>query len=222
MRDNQPVSHQEYLLQESQTLVSVTDLKGRITYCNPAFIEVSGFTRDELLGQPHNIVRHPDMPEEAFRDLWGTIQAGLPWQGLVKNRRKNGDHYWVQANATPMMDGDQITGFLSVRTTPTREQVNGAEALYARMRDEASTGQRRHVLHRGQMRRGRSGGPAGAGIGPADRGPAAADAAAHGRPGGAARLARCTRVGHCAGGAGGGTGPRLRPSAHSRWRRCTA
>ncbi len=154
MRDNQPVSHQEYLLQESQTLVSVTDLKGRITYCNPAFIEVSGFSRDELLGQPHNIVRHPDMPEEAFRDLWDTIQAGLPWQGLVKNRRKNGDHYWVQANATPMMDGDQITGFLSVRTTPTREQVNAAEALYGRMREEAQSGQRRNILHRGQLRRG--------------------------------------------------------------------
>ncbi len=153
MRNNQPVTQHEYLMPSEQTLVSVTDLKGRITYCNPAFIVVSGFTRDELLGQPHNIVRHPQMPEEAFRDLWSTIQAGLPWEGLVKNRRKNGDYYWVQANATPMMDGDSITGFLSVRTAPSREQVQAAEKLYAQMAQEASTGRLKHVLHRGQLRR---------------------------------------------------------------------
>src|SRR5262245_26583179 len=123
MRNNQPVSQREYTFPPADTLVSVTDLKGRITYCNGAFIEVSGYARDELLGQPHNLVRHPDMPEEAFRDLWATIQAGFPWTGLVKNRRKNGDHYWVQANATPMKDGERITGFLSVRTCPTREAV---------------------------------------------------------------------------------------------------
>ena len=76
---------------------------------------VSGYSSAELLGQPHNIVRHPDMPPEAFRDLWATIQAKAPWTGLVKNRRKNGDHYWVRANATPMLDGDTITGYLSVR-----------------------------------------------------------------------------------------------------------
>jgi PAS domain S-box-containing protein len=105
VRANLPVTPVEYALPAGQTLVSVTDLKGRITYCNPAFIAVSGYSRDELMGQPHNIVRHPDMPEEAFRDLWHTIQSGLPWTGLVKNRRKNGDHYWVRANATPMKDG---------------------------------------------------------------------------------------------------------------------
>jgi len=103
MRINQPVSNQAYVLHPEQTLVSVTDTKGRITYCNESFIEASGFSKHELLGQPHNLVRHPDMPEEAFRDMWDTIQAGLPWSGLVKNRRKNGDYYWVQANATPMM-----------------------------------------------------------------------------------------------------------------------
>jgi len=151
MRNNQPVTQRNYEMPADQTLVSVTDLKGRITYCNAAFIEVSGFSREELLGQPHNIVRHPDMPEEAFRDLWDTIQAGLPWTGLVKNRRKNGDHYWVQANATPMMDGESITGFLSVRTTPDAQAVAAAEALYATMREEAQAGRLMTGLQRGQL-----------------------------------------------------------------------
>lgn len=118
MRNNLPVSQQAYEFPRDQTLVSVTDLKGRITYCNAAFIAVSGYSKEELLGQPHNIVRHPDMPEEAFRDLWATIESKHPWTGLVKNRRKNGDYYWVNANATPMLDGEQITGYLSVRTAP--------------------------------------------------------------------------------------------------------
>jgi aerotaxis receptor len=151
MRNNQPVSGREYQFPANQTLVSVTDLKGRITYCNPAFIEVSGFTHDELLGQPHNLVRHPDMPPEAFRDMWETIQSGLPWSGLVKNRRKNGDHYWVQANATPMMDGERITGFLSVRTLPARTAVDGAEQLYARMREDERSGRTREGLRQGEL-----------------------------------------------------------------------
>jgi len=137
LRKNLPVTQRDYALPAGQTLVSVTDLKGRITYCNASFVEVSGFSREELIGQPHNLVRHPDMPEEAFRDLWQTIQSGKPWTGLVKNRRKNGDHYWVQANATPMFDGDRITGFLSVRTAPAAGAVRQADALYARMRDPA-------------------------------------------------------------------------------------
>jgi aerotaxis receptor len=93
MRSNLPVTQQEYRFGSEQTLVSVTDLKGRITYCNRAFVEVSGYPAHELLGQPHNLVRHPDMPEEAFRDMWDTIKSQVPWTGLVKNRRKNGDHY---------------------------------------------------------------------------------------------------------------------------------
>ncbi|KQP35327.1 PAS domain-containing methyl-accepting chemotaxis protein [Pseudorhodoferax sp. Leaf274] len=153
MRNNQPITGHEYQFPADQTLVSVTDLKGRITYCNPAFIEVSGFTRDELLGQPHNLVRHPDMPAEAFRDMWATIQGGAPWSALVKNRRKNGDHYWVQANATPMMDGDRITGFLSVRTHAARARVEAAERLYASMREEAASGSLSHVLQSGEVRR---------------------------------------------------------------------
>jgi aerotaxis receptor len=151
MRTNLPVSQQAYPLAADQTLVSVTDLKGRITYCNPAFVAVSGFTSAELLGQPHNLVRHPDMPEEAFRDMWDTLEARLPWTGLVKNRRKNGDHYWVCANATPMLDGDVVTGYLSVRTAPSAAAIAAAEALYASMRAEAASGRLVHGLHRGQL-----------------------------------------------------------------------
>ena len=151
MRSNQPATQQEYPFPPDQTLVSVTDLKGRITYCNTAFISVSGFAREELLGQPHNIVRHPDMPEEAFRDMWHTIQAGLPWSGVVKNRRKNGDHYWVHANATPMSDGERVLGYLSVRTPPSREAVAAAQCLYEQMNAPARSGVRsRLALHRGR------------------------------------------------------------------------
>lgn len=105
MRTNLPITQQEYVLRDGATIVSRTDLKGKITYINDDFLEASGFTTSELIGQPHNLVRHPDMPEEAFADLWKTLQAGKPWTGLVKNRRKNGDHYWVVANATPVREG---------------------------------------------------------------------------------------------------------------------
>ena len=129
------------------------DLKGRITYCNSAFIEVSGYTRDELMGQPHNLIRHPDMPAEGFRDLWATIEAGRPWTGVVKNRRKDGRHYWVQANVTPIVEDGRPVGYLSVRGVPSREQVAACEALYATMREEARTGQLLHVLKAGRLLR---------------------------------------------------------------------
>ena len=132
MRKNLPITQQEYLLPEGMTIVSCTDLKGRITYVNPDFLTASGFDLDELIGKAHNVVRHPDMPEEAFADLWRTLQAGRPWTGMVKNRRKNGDHYWVVANATPLLERGAVTGYMSVRTRPTREQVAEAEAVYRR------------------------------------------------------------------------------------------
>ncbi|MDP1900191.1 MAG: methyl-accepting chemotaxis protein [Rubrivivax sp.] len=140
MRTNLPVTQREHAFPPGQLLVSVTDLKGRIVYCNPAFVATSGYSREELLGQPHNLIRHPDMPAEAFRDLWATVEAGRPWQGVVKNRSKSGDHYWVVANVTPMMSGERAGGYLSVRSAPTREQVAAAEALYAQMRQEAERG----------------------------------------------------------------------------------
>ena len=134
MRNNQPVTGREYPFPEGQTVISYTNQKGQITRANDAFVELSGFTREELMGQPHNIVRHPDMPTEAFRDLWDTIKIGRPWTGLVKNRRKDGDHYWVRAYASPLADG---TGYVSVRVPASRQEVSAAEALYARMRTDA-------------------------------------------------------------------------------------
>lgn len=140
MRTNLPITQQEYVLRDGATIVSRTDLKGKITYINDDFLEASGFTQAELIGQPHNLVRHPDMPEEAFADMWKALQAGRPWTGLVKNRRKNGDHYWVVANATPVREGNSVTGYMSVRTRPTREQVEAAEALYRLFKEGKAQG----------------------------------------------------------------------------------
>ncbi|WP_050469856.1 methyl-accepting chemotaxis protein [Herbaspirillum chlorophenolicum] len=132
MRKNLPVTTVERLLEDSKSIVSKTDLQGNITYVNPYFIEISGFTEAELIGAPQNIVRHPDMPREAFADLWATIKSGLPWNGLVKNRCKNGDFYWVQANVTPVRENGQTVGYMSVRTRPSREQVQATDAIYHR------------------------------------------------------------------------------------------
>ncbi|EER58978.1 methyl-accepting chemotaxis sensory transducer with Pas/Pac sensor [Acidovorax delafieldii 2AN] len=151
MRVNLPITGREYTFPAEHTLVSTTDLKGRIVYCNLAFIEVSGFSKDELLGKSHNLVRHPDMPQEAFRDMWHTISSGLPWSAMVKNRRKNGDHYWVMANVTPLIDGSVVSGYMSVRTKPSPEQIKAADALYETMRAEASRGKHLHVLDAGRV-----------------------------------------------------------------------
>ena len=126
MRKNLPVTDRERMLGDGDTLVSTTDLKGRITYCNPSFIAISGFSEDELIGKAHNLVRHPDMPEEAFADMWATIEAGRPWTALVKNRCKNGDFYWVRANATPLTENGATVGYMSVRTRPSREEIAAA------------------------------------------------------------------------------------------------
>ncbi|MES2071196.1 MAG: methyl-accepting chemotaxis protein [Pseudomonadota bacterium] len=134
MRSNLPVNNQEHELKDGECIVSTTDLKGRISYVNPSFVQISGFSEEELLGQPHNIVRHPDMPAVAFDDLWNTLKAGLPWTGLVKNRCKNGDYYWVLANVAPVMENGVTAGYMSVRSKPGRAQVAGAEALYAKIR----------------------------------------------------------------------------------------
>ena len=154
MRKNLPITQQEYLLPEGMTIVSCTDLKGRITYVNPDFLTASGFDLDELIGKAHNVVRHPDMPEEAFADLWRTLQAGRPWTGMVKNRCKNGDHYWVVANATPLLERGAVTGYMSVRTRPTREQVAEAEAVYRRFQAGRAEGlaiEEGRVVQRGML-----------------------------------------------------------------------
>ncbi|MFT3816491.1 MAG: methyl-accepting chemotaxis protein [Rubrivivax sp.] len=118
----------------------------RKNHANAAFIQVSGFERDELMGQPHNLVRHPDMPAEAFADMWATLKAGQSWTALIKNRRKNGDHYWVRANATPVRRDGRVSGYMSVRTKPARDEVARAEALYREFR-EGRAGRRR--FHKG-------------------------------------------------------------------------
>jgi aerotaxis receptor len=134
VRTNLPVTGIEYIVEDGQSIVSKTDTKGRLTYVNPTFVEVSGFPSEELIGKAHNIVRHPDMPPEAFDDLWKTLKSGLPWTGMVKNRRKNGDFYWVVANVVPIKEHGVTVGYMSVRTRPEREQVQAAEALYRRFR----------------------------------------------------------------------------------------
>ncbi len=134
MRTNLPVTANEHLMHDDQLIVSSTDLKGIITSFNRDFVEISGFTSEELLGAPHNLIRHPDMPAAAFADLWRTVKAGKPWTGIVKNRCKNGDFYWVEANISPLRKGGQITGYISVRRKPSQEQIAAAEMIYARLR----------------------------------------------------------------------------------------
>ena len=140
MRTNLPVTSNEVQISDQQSIVSKTDLKGRITYVNPYFLEISGFSEEELMGTAHNIVRHPDMPPEAFDDLWRSLKAGLPWTGLVKNRCKNGDFYWVLANVTPIIENGRPVGFMSVRSKPTREQVAAADAAYRKFRQGHAKG----------------------------------------------------------------------------------
>ena len=140
MRTNLPISQREYEFPSGETLLSATDTSSYIQYANAAFIRTSGYRVDELIGQPHNLVRHPDMPVEAFADMWNSLKAGRSWTALVKNRRKDGDHYWVRANAAPMRRNGEVVGYLSVRTKPGREEVQAADALYQRFRDGKAGG----------------------------------------------------------------------------------
>jgi aerotaxis receptor len=152
MRVNLPVTQREYDFPAQSMLVSTTDTKGVIVHCNRAFIEASGFSHDELVGQPHNLIRHPDMPAQAYKDMWRTIGRGEPWTGLVKNRRKNGDHYWVRANVTPIMEGGKPRAYMSVRTKPSAAESAAAEALYAQMRAETASGRSSFTLESGAIR----------------------------------------------------------------------
>lgn len=135
MKINLPITHIEHVLRENDSIVTKTDLKGRITFANDSFIRISGFSAEELIGSSHNVVRHPDMPPEAFEDLWHSLQAGRRWCGLVKNRCKNGDFYWVQANVTPLHENDKLVGYMSVRTKPSAEQVAEAAEAYRKFRE---------------------------------------------------------------------------------------
>ncbi len=134
MKINEPVTDKEVPFPKDSILVSKTNRKGIITYVNPAFVAVSGFSETEMIGKNHNLVRHPDMPPEAFKDLWDTVAAGRTWTGMVKNRAKNGDYYWVRANVTPVPLPNGDIEYMSVRTEPSVEERRTAEALYADMR----------------------------------------------------------------------------------------
>ena len=129
------VTQNEYPLDDDTTLMSTTDVHSYITHANDTFVQVSGYQLDELTGQPHNMVRHPDMPKAAFADMWYTLQQGEPWSGIVKNRRKNGDHYWVRANAVPMVRQGLVTGYMSIRTKATAEEIAAVEPLYRALND---------------------------------------------------------------------------------------
>ena len=124
------VSEREIPYPEGRLIISRTDLNGIITHANEAFVELSGYTREELIGQPHAILRHPDMPKAAFKDLWETLQAGKKWHGYVKNLRKDGSHYWVYATAVPNVRGGKVVGYTSVRRQPSRKKIEELSAVY--------------------------------------------------------------------------------------------
>jgi PAS domain S-box-containing protein len=136
MQSNGSVTGKELDLPEDTMLVSRTDLEGKITFVNQAFLAIGGYSEKDLLGAPHNLMRHPDMPSEIFADLWATLQTGRPWQGLVKNRTRNGDYYWVRANIMPHQDGGKTIGYVSIRTKASRQDISDAETLYARIREK--------------------------------------------------------------------------------------
>jgi aerotaxis receptor len=130
MKTNLPVTQRDIDYPESDVFITKTDTKGVITYANDSFVKISGFSREELVGKSHNIVRHPDMPPWAFADLWQTVKSGYAWRGIVKNRAKDGGHYWVRATVSPIIENDNVIGYLSLRKKPSRAEVMHAEALY--------------------------------------------------------------------------------------------
>lgn len=133
MKKNLPVSGVENDYSRDMHIVSTTDLKGITTSVNDDFRKIAGFSDEELIGKNHNVVRHPDMPPAAFANLWETIKQGKPWMGMVKNRCKNGDHYWVDAYVTPIFEQGQVTGYQSVRSKPNKSHVKNAEGIYQKI-----------------------------------------------------------------------------------------
>ncbi len=130
MKINMPLTNEEYVLTETDSIVSKTDLNGKITYASDDFIRISGYSKDELIGASHNIVRHPDMPPEVFADLWDSMKAGYPRSAIIKDRSKNGGFFWALANVAPLYEDDKVIGYISVRLKPTSRQVNEASTGY--------------------------------------------------------------------------------------------
>ncbi|WP_374403504.1 methyl-accepting chemotaxis protein [Niveibacterium sp.] len=149
MRSNLPITQVETILPDGVFIYSRTDLKGRITEANRAFAEISGYEPEAMLGEPHNLIRHPDMPPAAFADMWQNLKAGRPWKGVVKNRRSDGGFYWVVANVSPVREHGQIVGYQSVRTRPSKAQIAAAETAYRRLRE----GDRSIYVKDGRVRR---------------------------------------------------------------------
>lgn len=139
MRINEPVTNIEHTMKDGEILVSKTNLRGIVTQANQAFLDIAGFEESELVGKNHNVVRHPDMPPEAFDDLWTSIKAGRPWLGYVKNRCKNGDFYWVEANVSPVFKNGQVIEYLSVRSKPSAIGVDTATQLYNKIKAGKAT-----------------------------------------------------------------------------------
>ncbi|MEC4728594.1 methyl-accepting chemotaxis protein [Shewanella sp. D64] len=146
MRQNLPVTQKNYDYPTDWILLSTTDTSSIIKYANPSFCDVAGYSLDQMIGEPHNMVRHPDMPPAAFGDLWTTIKAGHPWKGMVKNRCANGDHYWVDAFVTPISEGGRVVEYQSVRTKPTSEQITRAEAAYKELNDKGNISKLKRVM----------------------------------------------------------------------------
>ncbi|EMJ96253.1 PAS domain S-box protein [Leptospira kirschneri str. JB] len=138
MRKNLPITNQEIKVPINSVLISRTDMKGRISYVSQDFANISGFSEEEMLGEPHNLIRHPDVPPEIFREMWETIKNGNPWSGIVKNRTKSGDHYWVDATVTPVMSEGVISGYMSVRKKATQDQIQRAEILFSQLKNTKS------------------------------------------------------------------------------------
>lgn len=126
---------------DGRLIVSRTDLAGIITHANDAFVEMSGYARDELIGAPHHILRHPDMPKLAFKGLWDTLVAGQKWHGYVKNLRKDGSYYWVYATAVPNVRAGQIVGYTSVRRKPSRSRIAELVPVYSQWLEQERTTQ---------------------------------------------------------------------------------
>ncbi len=123
---------EEYLF-EGRVIISQTDVKGIITFANRMFCEISGYSVDELKGKPHNIIRHPDMPKAAFEKMWETIKSGQVWNGLIKNRRKDGRYYWVDTEILPIYTNDKITGYIAARKPASKKNIQETEKLYKKM-----------------------------------------------------------------------------------------
>lgn len=119
----------EIILDDNAFLVSATDEKGIIKFANSDFCKIANFTLNELIGQPHNIVRHPDMPKSAFQEMWSVLKSGNIWNGYVKNKVKGGGYYWVYATCYPFIDSDGNKGFLSCRRKPSKDEVYHSEQL---------------------------------------------------------------------------------------------